>query len=81
MKQREETISQLQHNIKELSNANLETTKDKIALCMELNQACTAKEYLNKSLNTEMEKNISLDETKKSCQEDVMNKVMCLFKG
>lgn len=75
MKLREETISQLQNNIKALSNANLETTRDKLALCIELNEVCTAKENLNNTLNTEMQKNVSLDETKKMYEQNTTTKV------
>lgn len=74
VKQREETISQLQNSIKALSNANLETTRDKIALCMELNEVAVAKEHLSNSLNTEIKKNISLDELRKDHENDTMTK-------
>lgn len=75
VKQREETITMLQNNIKALSNANLETTRDKIALCVELSEINSKKEHLNNVLSQQIEKNYSLDETKRTCESEAMFKV------
>lgn len=78
MKQREETISQLQNNIKALSSANLESTRDKLALCMELSEASTAKEHLSNVLSTEIKKNSTIEESKKHCENEAVAKVLLL---
>lgn len=75
VKQREETITQLQNNIKTLSNANLETTRDKIALCMELNEASNAKDYLSNVLETEVKKSATVEESKKQSETEALTKV------
>lgn len=75
VKQREEIILHLQKNIKTLSSANLESTKDKMALCMELNEASCAKQHLNTVLDTEIKKNSTIQEERHQVESDAATKV------
>lgn len=80
VKNREETITQLQNNIKALSNANLESTRDKIALCMELTEASTTKDHLNNVLNTAIKKNASIEAKIKQEESNAITKVYFCIK-
>lgn len=75
VQQREKIISELQNSVEILNVAHLQSTKDKIALCIELSEVCTVKEQLHCSLGVEMEKNASLDKYKKVYEGEVSARV------
>lgn len=63
--ERDVKISELQGNVEKLNNAQLENTRDKVALCVELTEVCTLNDQLNNSLVAEHQKSAHLDESKK----------------
>lgn len=56
MQEKDKTISKLQKSVEILNNAQTENTKDKIALCVELNEVATVKDQLSNTLTTEVKK-------------------------
>ncbi|XP_065161337.1 myosin-J heavy chain-like [Atheta coriaria] len=61
-------INELQNNVKQLNSFQMESTKEKVALCEELNKVFSVKEVLNTKLTAELEKNVILDESKREIQ-------------
>ncbi|KAF2903765.1 hypothetical protein ILUMI_02409 [Ignelater luminosus] len=66
--ERDEKISELQGNVVKLNNAQVENARDKVALCVELTEACTLNDQLNNSLVAEHQKSAHLDESKKQLE-------------
>ncbi|KAF5292870.1 hypothetical protein FQR65_LT11122 [Abscondita terminalis] len=63
--ERDVKITELQSSMKELNNAQLETTKDKVALCVELKEVCSLNDQLNTTLEFEQQKMDELHQMKK----------------
>lgn len=53
----------------------MENTRDKLALCMELNEASTAKEHLSNALSSEIKKINTIEESKKQCENEAIARV------
>lgn len=79
MAERDEKINSLQGNLEQLSNAQLENTKDKVALCAELTEVCNQKNELNNYLAVETQKRIHLDESKKELECIAITKVISVI--
>lgn len=72
-------INELQNNVKQLNSFQMESTKEKVALCEELNKVFSVKEVLNTKLTAELEKNVILDESKREIQNNANLQVAIIF--
>ncbi|KAF5279446.1 hypothetical protein FQA39_LY05556 [Lamprigera yunnana] len=63
--ERDVKITELETNMIQLNNAQIENSKEKVALCVELKEVCSLNDKLNNSLEFEQQKIGELNETKK----------------
>lgn len=73
--ERDEAITELQNNVEQLNHIQLENTKDKTALCEELNEIFNQKNALKTQLDEELTKNACLNESQKEFENVTQSQV------
>lgn len=77
--ERDVRITELQSGIQQLNNAQIESMKEKAALCTEINELCNFNNNLSHSLLSEHQKAITLDETREKMEFNAQKQVLINF--